>query len=195
MREDRVGSEEVGGSHRCHFEAVYGLIVRALIQCDTAGRHSANPIPCRLIRRIIADIMKAYARLLPPPKASFFLFGLRGVGKSSWVARTFPKATRVDLLDESLFQQYLTDPGQFYRELEGLKKGSLVVVDEIQRLPALLNEVHRLIENRKLKFALLGSSAKKLRRSGTNLLGGRALSCAMYPLTPTELGKCLFRAN
>ncbi len=67
--------------------------------------------------------------------------------------------------------------------------GSWVVVDEFQRLPGLLNEVHRAIEERKLKFALTGSSARKLRQAGTNLLAGRALRRAMFPLAPPELGR------
>jgi len=124
-----------------------------------------------------------------PPRSSFFLFGLRGVGKSTWVREQFPDAHRFDLLDEALFQSLLADPARFAGELRRLDPGSWVVVDEVQRLPGLLNEVHRFIEERELRFALLGSSARKLRAAGVNLLGGRALWREMFSLTPQELGE------
>lgn len=114
---------------------------------------------------------------------------MRGVGKSTWARAAFPKAPRFDLLDEALYQGYLADPGRFGRELASLPRGSWVVVDEIQRLPALLNEVHRFIEERRLRFVLLGSSARKLKQAGTNLLAGRALRRLMLPLLPAELGR------
>jgi predicted AAA+ superfamily ATPase len=130
----------------------------------------------------------SYPRLLQPPEQSFFLFGMRGVGKSTWARQVFPGAPRFDLLDEGLFQDYLRDPRLFGRELVRLAPGQTVVVDEIQRLPALLNEVHRSIEERGLRFVLLGSSARKLKQAGTNLLAGRALRRVMLPLLPAELG-------
>ena len=130
----------------------------------------------------------AYPRLLKPPRQSFFLFGMRGVGKSTWAKQAFPDAPRFDLLDEGLYQGYLADPGRFGRELAAIASGRWVVVDEIQRLPALLNEVHRFIEERRLRFVLLGSSARKLRQAGTNLLAGRAVRRLMLPLVPEELG-------
>lgn len=129
-----------------------------------------------------------YRRLLTPPTQSFFLFGMRGVGKSTWAAQRFPDAHRVDLLNEALFQAYLADIGLLARELSAVPPGGWVVLDEIQRLPALLNEVHRFIEDRRLQFVLLGSSARKLKQSGTNLLAGRALRRVMLPLVPEELG-------
>jgi predicted AAA+ superfamily ATPase len=129
-----------------------------------------------------------YPRLLPAPRSSFFLFGARGTGKSTWLRRHFAEARYVDLLDERRYQRLLAEPGQFHDELSALPAGSWVAVDEIQRLPALLNEVHRLIEERRLKFALTGSSARKLKRGGVNLLAGRALRRAMFPLTPAEMG-------
>jgi len=130
----------------------------------------------------------SYPRLLKLPPRSFFLFGMRGVGKSTWAKQVLPNAPRVDLLDEGLYQSYLRDPALFGRELARVPAGSWVVVDEIQRLPSLLNEVHRFIEERRLRFALLGSSARKLRHAGVNLLAGRALSRTMLPLLPEELG-------
>lgn len=129
-----------------------------------------------------------YRRLLSCPRTSFFLFGPRGVGKSTWTRAQLAGAHRIDLLDEALYQGLLADPSLFAAELNTLPRGSWVVVDEIQRLPSLLNEVHRFIEGRKLRFALLGSSARKLKTAGTNLLAGRALRKQMFPLTPQELG-------
>lgn len=113
---------------------------------------------------------------------------MRGVGKSTWSKHAFPQAHRFDLLDEGLFQAYLRDPRLFGRELLRIPAGQRVVVDEVQRLPSLLNEAHRFIESRGLRFVLLGSSARKLKQAGTNLLAGRALRRVMFPLLPQELG-------
>ena len=132
--------------------------------------------------------LRELSRIYRLPGGSFFLFGLRGVGKSTWIRSQLPDAHRFDLLDEGLFQELLADPEPFAGALRRLEPGSWVVVDEVQRLPGLLNEVHRFIEERGLRFALLGSSARKLRAAGVNLLGGRALWREMFPLTPEELG-------
>ena len=129
-----------------------------------------------------------YARLLEPPaKRSFFLFGPRGVGKTAWLRGRFPDALTFDLLNDRVYTRLLAAPGRLGEEIPGDYDG-LVVVDEIQRVPELLNEVHRLIESRRLRFALTGSSARKLRRRGVNLLAGRALTRFMHPLTAAELG-------
>ena len=96
---------------------------------------------------------------------------------------------RFDLLDEALFTDLLADPALFGRMLSTVPEREWVVVDEVQRLPSLLNEVHRQIADRGLQFALLGSSARKLKSAGTNLLAGRALRMAMHPLTAAELGR------
>lgn len=127
-------------------------------------------------------------RPLERPKGSFFLLGPRGTGKTTWVRQAFPGAHRIDLLEEARYQAYLVDPASFAAELRARPAGSWVLVDEIQRLPGLLNEVHRSIEERRLKFALTGSSARRLRRGGTNLLGGRARTLTMFPFVPEELG-------
>ena len=127
------------------------------------------------------------SRITRAPKGSFFLFGARGVGKSTWTRATFPAARRFDLLDEGLHQSLLADPALFGAELRTLEPGSLVIVDEVQRIPSLLNEVHRAIEELGLRFALLGSSARKLKTAGTNLLAGRALWQTMFPFVPEEL--------
>jgi uncharacterized protein len=129
-----------------------------------------------------------YPRIITLPRSSFFLFGPRGTGKSTWLREKLPKAVWVDLLDEERYQRYLREPGAFAQELRRTRAGSWIVVDEVQRVPGLLNEVHRAIEERRLKFALCGSSARKLRSTGVNLLAGRALERRMHPFLPEELG-------
>lgn len=127
----------------------------------------------------------------PQPTAGEQLLLVRAArrGKSTWIRAQLPGAHRFDLLDEALYQNLLADPGRFAGELGRLAPGSWAVVDEVQGLPSLLNEVHRFIEERRLRFALLGSSARKLRAAGVNLLAGRALWREMFPLTPEELGE------
>lgn len=132
---------------------------------------------------------KIYPRILKPPTQSFFLLGPRGSGKSMWLRRHFPRARVFNLLDEGLYQSLLRDIGLFANILRTLPRGSWVVVDEVQRIPELLNEVHRFMEEGGLRFVLCGSSARKLKRTGTNLLAGRALKRNMYPFLPEELGK------
>lgn len=132
---------------------------------------------------------RQYPRVLTPPRGSFFLFGPRGVGKSTWLRAVFPDAHRIDLLNEALFQSYLADAGRFAGELRSVAPRSLVVLDEVQRLPSLLNEVHRHIEERHLRFVLCGSSARKLKTAGTNLLAGRAVRRQLHPFLPEELGQ------
>lgn len=127
-------------------------------------------------------------RILQPPRRSFFLFGPRGTGKSTWVRQRFAKATRLDLLDEALYQDLLARPALLADLLRGVRPGSWVCLDEVQRVPWALNEVHRHIEERGLRFVLSGSSARKLRRAGVNLLGGRAEVLTLFPLLPAELG-------
>lgn len=129
-----------------------------------------------------------HRRLLQRPDSSFFLLGVRGAGKSTWARAALPDAHRVDLLDERRYQDLLADPSLLAAELRGLRAGSWVIVDEVQRVPSLLNEVHRFMEERRMRFALLGSSARKLRSAGTNLLAGRALRMALHPYVPAELG-------
>ncbi|RLB55802.1 MAG: ATP-binding protein, partial [Deltaproteobacteria bacterium] len=129
------------------------------------------------------------ARILSPPEGSFFLFGPRGSGKSTWIAEKFPHAFYIDLLDEARYQGYLAQPGLLAQELRALPARQRVVIDEVQRLPWMLNEVHRHIEGRRLRFALCGSSARKLKAGGVNLLAGRAILRHMHPFLPEELGE------
>jgi len=119
-------------------------------------------------------------------KKSHFLFGPRQTGKSSLIRKTLKAAKIYDLLDNTTFLALSQNPSRIAEEID--QKDKLVVIDEVQRLPLLLNEVHRLIETRNLHFLLTGSSARKLRRGGVNLLGGRARTKYLHPLTWFELG-------
>lgn len=128
-----------------------------------------------------------YSRLIEPPKAkSFFIFGPRGTGKTTWVKAAFPQAVYLDLLEAELFNDLLANP-QRLENFIPRNTGNWVIIDEVQRIPELLNEVHRLIEKYRYKFILTGSSARKLRQKGFDLLGGRALAYAMHPFTAVEL--------
>jgi len=130
-----------------------------------------------------------YARLIKPPRnKSFFLFGPRGTGKTTWVKASFPKAVYLDLLEAELFNDLLANP-QRLEEFIPKKFSGWIIIDEVQKVPGLLNEAHRLIEAYKYKFILTGSSARKLRRGGENLLAGRALTYFLHPLSILELGK------
>lgn len=130
-----------------------------------------------------------YPRKLSPPPRSFFLFGPRGTGKSTWVRLQFPDAVYLDLLDEGLYRRLVGRP-ETLSQLIPSKHTGWVILDEVQRVPAVLNEVHRLLESgRDLRFVLTGSSARKLRRGGVNLLGGRAVRRVMPTLTAEELGE------
>lgn len=125
-------------------------------------------------------------RRLQAPKDSFFLLGPRGVGKTTWLSHNFPNALRVDLLENRTYLELLKDPSLLAAKLGHLPAQSWVIIDEIQKVPELLDEVHRLIESKSLRFALTASSARKLRRAGTNLLAGRAITRHMFALTSLE---------
>ena len=129
-----------------------------------------------------------YTRLLnlPTDSKSVFLFGPRATGKSSWLKLNFPQCLTFNLLHSEIYNRLLANPA----EIESLIPKNYtewVIIDEIQRVPELLNEVHRLIEDKKQKFILTGSNARKLRREGVNLLAGRAITHYCYPLTTQEL--------
>ena len=116
-------------------------------------------------------------------KKSFFLFGPRGTGKTTLIKRSFAKALVIDLLNSQNYRDYLRNPSILSEQ----QLNDIIVVDEIQKLPILLDEVHRLIEERGLTFLLTGSSARKLKRGGANLLAGRAWWAELHPLTFPEI--------
>ena len=116
---------------------------------------------------------------------SFLLLGPRGTGKTRLVKHLFEDAVTVNLLDPDVYERFLLNPN----ELRNLKASSWIFIDEIQKVPALLDIVHDLIEKTDQKFALTGSSAKKLKRGGANLLAGRAFSYQLFPFTSSELGE------
>lgn len=118
---------------------------------------------------------------------SLFLWGSRQTGKSTLLRALFPKSRLYDLLKTDVRMAFQLRPALLREECEMLSEGELVIIDEVQKVPALLDEVHWLIENRGLRFILSGSSARKLRRSGANLLGGRALRCTLFPLVSAEI--------
>src|SRR3989338_6245873 len=120
-------------------------------------------------------------------RKSHFLLGPRQTGKTFLVRQALPRARLYDLLDASVYLALSRDPTRLGQELT--PQDRVVVIDEIQRLPELLDEVHRLIEGRGTRFLLTGSSARKLRRGGVNLLGGRARTRYLHPLTSRELGR------
>jgi predicted AAA+ superfamily ATPase len=138
-------------------------------------RRGAAPVVGRLL-----DLPALVAR------KSHFLLGPRQTGKTFLVRASMGKARIYDLLDSRTYLELSREPGRLGQELTEADR--VVVIDEIQRLPDLLNEVHRLIEERGVRFLLTGSSARKLRRGGVNLLGGRARTRYLHPLTSRELG-------
>jgi predicted AAA+ superfamily ATPase len=121
------------------------------------------------------------------PKTSFFLWGPRQTGKSTLLRALYPRARRIDLLTAREFVRFSRDPTVLREEVEAAGE-RFVVIDEIQKAPALLDEIHWLIENRGVTFALCGSSARKVRRGQANLLGGRALRYELHGLVSAELG-------
>ena len=131
------------------------------------------------------------ALTLPDPgEETFFLWGPRQTGKSTLLRQRYPHSRRLDLLKADEFRRYTVNPELLRQEIEAEEPvaGRQIVIDEIQKVPALLDEVHWLIENRRLHFALCGSSARKVRRGAANLLGGRAVRYELHGLTAHELG-------
>ena len=118
---------------------------------------------------------------------SLFLWGARQTGKSTLLKARFPKARYYDLLNSNVSRALMRNPSLLKEQASLLPIGSIVIIDEVQKIPELLDEVHWLIENKGLRFVLSGSSARKLRRSGSNLLGGRALSNTLLPLVSAEV--------
>ena len=133
---------------------------------------------------------RIYQRLLKSPERSFFLFGARGTGKSTWLRQQFAQAgaLNLDLLDTALQLELTAAPSRLEALIGTRPAQSWVVLDEVQKIPLLMDEVHRLIESRGWRFALCGSSARKLRRGGADLLAGRAYTLQMEGFCSAELG-------
>ncbi len=118
---------------------------------------------------------------------SVFLWGARQVGKTTLLENRYPNARYYDLLQATEFERFFRRPALLSEELETANEGELVIIDEIQKVPQLLDEIHRLIHRKKLRFILSGSSPRKLKRVGANLLGGRALKKTLFPLVSAEI--------
>jgi predicted AAA+ superfamily ATPase len=134
--------------------------------------------------------MEIIPRFFQPPPGSYFLFGPRGTGKSLWTQTHYPDALRLDLLDPNVFRTYSAHPERLRELVEGNPAKRHVVIDEVQKIPELLSVVHSLIElKQKRQFILTGSSARKLRRSGVDLMAGRAVLRTLHPFMAAELGR------
>ncbi len=132
--------------------------------------------------------MEFVRRFFRIPEQSFFLFGPRGTGKSTWLRAQLPDSLYLDLLEPPLHRRLLARPERLRRLLAGSPQARTVVIDEIQRVPELLSVVHAILESPSPpRFVLTGSSARKLRRGDVNLLGGRALHCTLHPFMAAEL--------
>lgn len=118
---------------------------------------------------------------------SIFLFGARQTGKSIFLGQQFSDCIKFDLLDSDLKLRFKKRPALLYEMLQDKPDGTLIVIDEIPEVPDLLNEVHRLIQKKNIRFVLTGSSARKLKRKGYNTLGGRAKPCYFFPFVSAEL--------
>lgn len=118
---------------------------------------------------------------------NMFLFGARQTGKTSLLLEKFPEAKFYDLLESNTYERLQRNPSLLRQDLEMCAEGTLVIIDEVQLIPALLNEIQWLIVRKNLHFIMSGSSARKLRRSGANMLGGRATLNLLYPFVSAEL--------
>jgi len=133
--------------------------------------------------------MREIPRLFTPPTGSYFLFGPRGTGKTTLLRQLYANAVRVDLLDPESERELSAYPERLAEIVRASPSDDPIVIDEVQRVPELLPVVHRLIESDKRRFVLTGSSARKLRRAGQDLLGGRAVLRALHPFVAAELGE------
>ena len=135
--------------------------------------------------------MASIQRFFRSPPGSFFLFGPRGTGKTTWLRHAWPDAPFVDLLDAAALRNYVARPERLADLVHGSPHARQVVVDEVQKAPALLTVVHQLIEERprrEVQFILTVSSARKLKRTGVDLLAGRLALRTMHPFMAAELG-------
>ncbi len=134
-------------------------------------------------------MLAMFTRRYVAPDHTFFLFGPRGTGKTTWLKQVLPDALWFDLLRTQVVLELSREPDSFRQQVEALPRGRWVVIDEVQRMPALLNEVQALIGDRgsAYRYALSGSSARKLKRLDVNLLAGRAINRQFFPLAASEL--------
>jgi len=133
--------------------------------------------------------MESISRFFMPPADHFFLLGPRGTGKTWLTRRLFPQALRVDLLEPETLRSLSARPERLRELIGGRPEVTQVVIDEVQKLPELLEVAHLLIEDKLgVQFIFTGSSARKLRRGGINLLGGRATHKTLHPFMASELG-------
>ena len=132
--------------------------------------------------------MKIVERFFQSPKSSYFLFGPRGTGKTSWLKQNLKNELSIDLLNPGLYRRYKARPERLREFVEGNPEKKIVIIDEIQKAPELLDVVHSLMEERpELQFILTGSSARKIKQKGVDLLGGRAVVRSLHPFMASEL--------
>ncbi len=133
---------------------------------------------------------KRYLKLNLPERESAYLIGARKTGKSTYLRELYPNSTRFDFLSTKLFYKYNRAPWEFKEDILNLPVEALalpIIIDEVQKVPAVMDEIHWLIENTKCSFILCGSSTRKMKKIGVNLLGGRALKYHFYPLVYPEI--------
>ena len=128
-------------------------------------------------------------RFIHIPPGSYFLFGPRGTGKSTWLDHHYTETLQINLLDPATCRTYLANPEHLRAVVEGSPEQSTIVIDEVQRAPELLTVVHQLLEfHKNIRFILTGSCARKLKRAGMDLLAGRAVISMVHPFIAAELG-------
>lgn len=133
---------------------------------------------------------KMIPRIFSPPKYSYFLFGPRGTGKSTLLKRYYPCALWIDLLEPDVFRLYSARPERLRELVLAHPENKTVVIDEVQKIPDLLSVVHSLIEKKPgIQFVLTGSSSRKIKRRGVDLLAGRVVKKTMHPFMAVELGR------
>jgi len=133
--------------------------------------------------------MKNIKRYIVEPSGSYFLFGPRGTGKSTWLAQDVKNALMLDLLEPDLHRRFMAHPERLNDVIDGNPEVSTIIVDEVQKVPELLSVVHQQIEQKKRRFILTGSSARKLKQNGMDLLAGRAVLTMAHPFMASELGR------
>jgi len=133
--------------------------------------------------------MQLISRVFKEYPGSFFLFGPRGTGKSTWLKTSYPDTLIIDLLEPDVYRRFSARPERLRDVVEGNRHQQIVIIDEIQKVPQLLDPVHALMEEKPgLQFILTGSSSRKLKQSGVDLLAGRAALRSMHPFMAAELG-------